>query len=289
MQLSEEQIKELELIGGLYRKTVYDTTLINLPSIVASFASELKNLDNEISNNILGEVLHFHALITSDYSSSMRARIDGLHNLLSEELASDVSFNISCRLKSWESTLRKILKYYFHGRSVILSDLMALRIVLDADKSEEELECLCHEVCTLCRKFFSKNEMCRIVSPAKQVAGNALFKDYILNPKPNGYKSIHLAFMDQKSDIFEVQIRTQLMDANAELGAKEEDIILVDSLKHDGYKDCEYEGIIPHISFDVKKANRPMFRTYERSDELKIVDKIGLMFAKHVEERARTH
>ncbi len=44
------------------------------------------------------------------------------------------------------------------------------------------------------------------------------FDDYIANPKPNGYSSLHTAVYDQDGQIFEVQIRTRAMDDEAERG-----------------------------------------------------------------------
>lgn len=44
------------------------------------------------------------------------------------------------------------------------------------------------------------------------------FDDYIANPKPNGYQSIHTAITKEDGSIFEVQIRTFKMHEKAELG-----------------------------------------------------------------------
>lgn len=44
------------------------------------------------------------------------------------------------------------------------------------------------------------------------------FDDYITNPKPNGYSSIHTAIIGPQDKIVEVQIRTQAMHDQAELG-----------------------------------------------------------------------
>lgn len=46
----------------------------------------------------------------------------------------------------------------------------------------------------------------------------AEFDDYIANPKPNGYKSLHTAVIGPEEKAFEVQIRTYQMHDEAELG-----------------------------------------------------------------------
>lgn len=43
-------------------------------------------------------------------------------------------------------------------------------------------------------------------------------KDYIANPKENGYQSLHTTLRDKADNIFEVQIRTPQMHKNAEYG-----------------------------------------------------------------------
>jgi GTP pyrophosphokinase len=44
------------------------------------------------------------------------------------------------------------------------------------------------------------------------------FDDYVMRPKPNGYKSIHIAVRDGEGKVFEVQIRTHEMHEHAEYG-----------------------------------------------------------------------
>lgn len=78
-----------------------------------------------------------------------------------------------------------------------LSDIMAFRIVVD-DISE------CYHVLGIVHSKYS-------VVPGR-------FKDYISTPKPNGYRSIHTTVIGPANQRIEIQIRTQQMHAEADLG-----------------------------------------------------------------------
>ena len=299
MNFTQMQQEELEKIGELFRQTIYDESLNTLPRIVNAFGHGLKLIPGDISGNIASEIFRFHKLISSDYTSVMRKRIDNLKKLLSASIPKDISFRIICRQKSWESSLRKILKYYFEGTSLNLTDVIALRIIIDAPNyMEENLNEMCYKITHLCIDFFTKN-MCVLMPPSRLVADNPLYKDYIAHPKSNGYRSIHLGFMDIENNIFEVQVRTLGMDADAEFGP--ENALEPDSesgsLEHSVYKDSEYKHIIPYISFDPTKVNKPFFRSFLRvvlndagiyEKKLIVVDHIGLRYAKPIGERSRT-
>jgi GTP pyrophosphokinase len=99
------------------------------------------------------------------------------------------------RAKHLYSTYKKLLR---HSRDLSqVYDLMALRVVVsDVSKCYETLG-LIHKICP----------------PLK-----GRIKDYIAQPKPNGYRSLHTTVFTQSGEIVEVQIRTPEMHEEAEFG-----------------------------------------------------------------------
>ena len=78
-----------------------------------------------------------------------------------------------------------------------IQDLIALRILLD-DVAD------CYAALSYIHERWSHNE--------------DRFKDYITQPKPNGYQSLHTTVTTSKGDDVEIQIRTHEMHAVAEFG-----------------------------------------------------------------------
>lgn len=76
-------------------------------------------------------------------------------------------------------------------------DATAVRVLVDT-------EAQCYEVLGMAHTLW------------KQIP--AEFDDYIINPKPNGYQSLHTAVEGPEGRVFEVQIRTFLMHDLAEMG-----------------------------------------------------------------------
>ncbi len=78
-----------------------------------------------------------------------------------------------------------------------LSDIMAFRVLLDSIGE-------CYQVLGLIHGAYPS------------VPGR--FKDYVSTPKPNGYRSIHTTVIGPEQQRIEIQIRTNEMDEQAELG-----------------------------------------------------------------------
>jgi len=123
-----------------------------------------------------------------DYVGSFMNKIEKI--LRSKKL----NFKIKGREKSLYSIFRKLKEKDFNFDK--LFDTYAVRVIV---KNKND----CYLVLGIIHEFFESLD--------------GRIKDYILNPKPNGYQSIHtvVKFLD---DLVEVQIRTYEMDEFAEEG-----------------------------------------------------------------------
>ena len=106
-----------------------------------------------------------------------------------------INGEIVCRIKHISSIFNKL-----HNKRVTLDqiyDILAMRVIVD---TVEE----CYAV------------LGRIHAIYKPMTGRV--KDYIANPKPNGYKSLHTTIIVENQHPLEVQIRTKEMHRESEFG-----------------------------------------------------------------------
>jgi len=127
--------------------------------------------------------------LNKDFLERVREQI---HDRLTE---SGLEFLLSGRVKSVYSIYRKM---YEQNKSFEeIYDFYALRVLVNTERE-------CYEVLGIIHDMF------------KMMPGR--FKDYISNPKPNMYKSLHTTVMGRGGIPFEVQIRTHAMHKIAEYG-----------------------------------------------------------------------
>lgn len=166
-----------------------------------------------------------------------------------------------------------------------VQDLLGFRlIILSGQKDDEKSVQLCYEVLNEVIRYFVVERGCllaeaepildgkkertkeqeEIIIPAKSLVSSEFrtnVKDYVINPKHNGYQSLHVVFKKTDGLVFELQIRTMAMDIVAEYG----------SASHNPYKAKRYgEG---SIALDLKKVNMPGFTVLQDGS---IIDFIGL-------------
>lgn len=111
------------------------------------------------------------------------------------------SLRATGRTKTAYSTWKKMQKKGLRFEEIL--DRTAMRIILDAE-TLDQAERLCYVVRDLLVDIWTTVEHRE--------------KDYIANPKANGYRSIHLA-VERDGQPFEVQIRTEKMHKQAEYGS----------------------------------------------------------------------
>ncbi|MDO5530534.1 bifunctional (p)ppGpp synthetase/guanosine-3',5'-bis(diphosphate) 3'-pyrophosphohydrolase [Sutterella sp.] len=137
--------------------------------------------------------------IANELDESREERLEFMYNtvnkvksLLAEHgIEADISGRPKHIYSIWKKMQRK------HLRFDQLFDVRALRIIVGTVEQ-------CYEVLSIVQEHFT------IISKE--------YDDYIANPKPNGYQSLHTVFTDSQGRPIEIQIRTRAMHEFAELG-----------------------------------------------------------------------
>ncbi|MEM9774625.1 MAG: RelA/SpoT family protein [Chloroflexota bacterium] len=124
----------------------------------------------------------------------LQRRIRELNRLLE---ANHIKGKVTGRSKHIYSIFRKMERKKLPFSEIY--DLTAIRVVLEEDNVG-----YCYQVLGMVHNIWS---------PIPEE-----FDDYIANPKPNGYRSLHTAVYDPDGQVLEVQIRTKAMDDDAERG-----------------------------------------------------------------------
>ncbi|XP_040990418.1 probable GTP diphosphokinase CRSH, chloroplastic [Juglans microcarpa x Juglans regia] len=131
-----------------------------------------------------------------------------LHSLETDSLLADMVEDISVkgRYKSRYSTMKKLLRDGRRPEEV--NDVLGLRIVLKPRSGSDVGERACYRAREIIRSLWEE-------MPHRT-------KDYIVKPKPNGYRSLHMAVNVSENDrarpLMEIQIRTTEMDMLADAG-----------------------------------------------------------------------
>ena len=129
-------------------------------------------------------------------AKTLEKSLDSIKKRIADILfENDIPFEISSRVKSIYSIYQKM---YVKGHTFDeIYDILALRIITDTEPH-------CYQALGLIHKTYTP------------VVGR--FKDYIAMPKPNLYQSLHTTIISGDGNFYEVQIRTEEMDAVAETG-----------------------------------------------------------------------
>ncbi|MBR4756837.1 MAG: bifunctional (p)ppGpp synthetase/guanosine-3',5'-bis(diphosphate) 3'-pyrophosphohydrolase, partial [Bacteroidales bacterium] len=122
---------------------------------------------------------------------------------LKEELSKEgIKYKLKVRTKAAYSIWMKMCKQKVPFEGVF--DVFAIRFIIDCEPDPKVEKDLCWKVFSYVTKEYEQD--------------TTRLRDWITNPKPNGYESLHITVMNKRGAYIEVQIRTQRMDDEAENG-----------------------------------------------------------------------
>ena len=111
-----------------------------------------------------------------------------------------LNYTIKSRTKSVSSVHNKMVKQKVPFDEIF--DLFAIRIIINTDAESEKADC-----------WKAYSVVTNLYSP-----DTSRMRDWITRPRPNGYESLHITVKDITGRAVEVQIRSERMDKDAELG-----------------------------------------------------------------------
>ena len=226
--------------------------------IIQKYSADLKEASIKTGNSVDMLHCNFllrmeELLVHNDFLTSQSQRIRELYKYMTKHYP-QLAFTFKGRIKSLIRAEEKfnayivgtIYDYYkktgsfpepaqIKGKIEHFRDLIAYRIVIsmprchvsDPDERKEiELASL-YEIANMLPDFLEMRGFSAEVSSMSEEAVSErldksvrpYFKDYINNPSPYGYQSLHITLYDNESrSYFEVQLRTKDMDDYAEIG-----------------------------------------------------------------------
>lgn len=134
-----------------------------------------------------------------DRQKLMTQFIRPLEQKLSE---AGIKYKLKIRTKTAYSIWRKMQKQKVPFEGVY--DVFAIRFIIDCDADRETEHALCWKVFSYVTEEYESD--------------TSRLRDWISNPKPNGYESLHITVKNSDNVYLEVQIRTKRMDDMAENG-----------------------------------------------------------------------
>ncbi len=226
-----EVMRSLDMFPKLSReRKVLETMMLYIP---LAHQLGLYNIKSEME-----DIYFRHAepeqyrTITNKLKSTERDRqklttqfIEPLKQKLSDE---GIQYKLKVRTKTALSIYRKMQKQKVSFEGVF--DVFAIRFIIDCEEDRAVEHALCWKVFSYVTEEYE--------SDTKRL------RDWISNPKPNGYESLHITVKNREGSSLEVQIRTKRMDDMAESGLA----------SHWSYKGIRHEATLDKWLTSVRKA-----------------------------------
>jgi len=162
--------------------------------------SELENIYfKQADSQLYREITNKLKSTEKDRNKLMVQFIEPLKQKLSD---AGIKYKLKMRTKSAYSIWKKMQAQNVGFEGVF--DVFAIRFIIDCDADRETEHALCWKVFSYVTEEYESDT-------------NRL-RDWITNPKPNGYESLHITVKNSEGVCLEVQIRTKRMDDIAESG-----------------------------------------------------------------------
>lgn len=226
-----EVMRSLDMFPKLSReRKILETMMLYIP---LAHQLGLYNIKSEMEDIYFrhAEPEQYRA-ITNKLKSTERDRqklmtqfIEPLKQKLSDE---GISYKLKIRTKTALSIYKKMQKQKVPFEGVF--DVFAIRFIIDCETDRETEHALCWKVFSYVTEEYE--------SDTKRL------RDWISNPKPNGYESLHITVKNKEGSFLEVQIRTKRMDDMAESGLA----------SHWSYKGIRHEATLDKWLGAVRKA-----------------------------------
>ena len=129
--------------------------------------------------------------VFDEFTAPIRKQLDEL----------GINYEIKARIKSPYSIWRKMQNKHIPFEEIY--DILAVRIVFDPKDANAELNECFNIYVSICKTYTSHPDRIR---------------DWVSNPKANGYQALHVTLMSNKGEWIEVQIRSRRMNDIAEKG-----------------------------------------------------------------------
>lgn len=200
-----EVMRNLEMFPKLSReRKILETLMLYIPLAhqlgLYNIKSELEDIYFRFADPVE------YRLITNKLKATEKDRIklteEFIRPLAKELSDTGIKYKLKIRTKTAYSIYKKMQKQKVPFEGVY--DVFAIRFIIDCDTDHKNEVDLCWQVYSLVTKEYE--------------ADPKRLRDWLSNPKPNGYESLHITVKNKENAYIEVQIRTKRMDDIAENG-----------------------------------------------------------------------
>ena len=226
-----EVMRSLDMFPKLSReRKILETMMLYIP---LAHQLGLYNIKSEMEDIYFrhAEPEQYRAItnkLKSTEGDRQKLMVQFIEPLKQKLLDEGIHYKLKIRTKTALSIYKKMQKQKVPFEGVF--DVFAIRFIIDCEEDRETEHALCWKVFSYVTEEYE--------SDTKRL------RDWISNPKPNGYESLHITVKNKEGSFLEVQIRTKRMDDMAENGLA----------SHWSYKGIRHEATLDKWLTAVRRA-----------------------------------